>query len=537
LLGAVLMLLVIAYVNVINLLLVRTDSRRKELAVRSALGAGRMQVWRNLMIEGLLLAAAGTTGGCLLSFWVLRALPAISPLDVPRLDEAALDPRAGMVALALCLASAAVFALVPALRLPRGGEEQRILRSAGRSAGVTAGSIRLRRLLAAAEMALAVTLVIGSALLVKSLQRLKGVDPGFSARQVLSLELQHQKERYARLQDLTGFYAEVFRQVGALPGVLSTAATFDPPLTSSWAQAFDIEGAPPLPSGVDRVALYRTVSTGYFETLGVPLVSGRFFREDDDTRHAGAAIVNQAFVRAFFPGQSPLGRRLFIPYTEPTWGDEVPSTFTIVGIVGDEKLSGMEADAEPAFYLPFRQTSHLKMTILVRTTGEPLALLPEVRKRLHAIDPELPISRAATLDQIVGQEVARPRFNAWILNAFSACALLLAMVGLWGVLSLSVQLRTHEIGIRMAVGASHASVFGLMVLHGLAPALAGIVGGVLGAVALSRLLRSLLFGVSPTDPAIYVLVPAVLLLVALLACLAPARRASTTDPMEVLRAE
>lgn len=537
LLGAVLMLLVIAYVNVINLLLVRTDSRAKELAVRSALGARSLQVWRSLVTEGLLLAAMGTVGGGLLAFWVLQLLPAISPQGVPRLDEAALDSRVGMVAFVLCLASAAVFALVPALRLPRGGELPRVLRSAGRAAGVTAGNLRFRRLLAAAEMALAVTLVIGSALLVKTLQRLQGVDPGFSARRILSLELQHRAERYSRLQDLTGFYGELFRQIDSLPGVVSTAGTYDPPLTSSWSQIFDIEGGPEMPPGADREALYRTVTPGYFETLGVRLVEGRLFREDDDTRHAGATIVNQAFVRAYFPDQRPLGRRLFIPYTEPTWGDEIPSTFTIVGVVGDEKLSGLEADAEPAFYLPFRQTPHLNMTILVRTTGDPLALLPDVRRRLRALDPELPIARSATLDQIVGQAVARPRFNAWVLTTFSACSLLLAIVGLWGVLSLSARQRTHEIGIRMAVGASRASVFGLMLRHGLTPALAGIVGGVVGAVALRGLLRGLLFDVSPTDPATYAFVLSVLLLVSLLACFAPARRASSTDPMEVLRAE
>ncbi|HKH46948.1 MAG TPA: ABC transporter permease [Thermoanaerobaculia bacterium] len=536
--GAVIMLLVIAYVNIINLLLVRTDARAKELAVRSALGAGRVQVWRSLVTEGLLLAAAGTIGGGLITFWILRILPAISPEGVPRLDEAALSTRIGMVALILCLASAAVFALVPALRLPRGGEVQKVLRSAGRSVGVTAGSLHFRRLLTAAEMALAVTLVIGSALLVKTLQRLQGVDPGFTARRVLSLELQHREERYPRLQDLTGFYAELFRQIGSLPGVVSTAGTYDPPLTSSWSQSFDIEGGPEAPAGVDRAALYRTVTPSYFETLGARLVDGRVFREDDDTLHAGAAIVNEAFVRTYFPGQNPLGRRLFVPNTEPTWGDEVPSSFTIVGVVGDEKLSGLEAEAEPAFYLPFRQTPHLKMTILVRTTrSDPLALLPEVRKRLRALDPELPIAHAATFEQIAGQAVARPRFNTWVLTTFSLCSLLLAIVGLWGVLSLSARQRTHEIGIRMAVGASRASVFGLMIRHGLTPALAGIIGGVVGAIALSGLLRGLLFGVSPTDPATYVLVTALLLLVSLLACCAPARRASATDPMEVLRAE
>lgn len=266
-------------------------------------------------------------------------------------------------------------------------------------------------------------------------------------------------------------------------------------------------------------------------------MDGRSFREDDDSLHPGAAIVNRAFVRAFFLDRGPLGRRLVIPGTEPTWGEEVPSIFTIVGVVADEKLSGLAADARPAFYLPFRQTPHLRMTLLIHTAGDPLARLPEVRRLLRALDPELPISRAATLDQIVRRAVAKPRFNAWVLGAFSACALLLAVVGLWGVLSLGARHRTHEIGIRMAVGASRASVFGLMLRHGLAPALAGIVAGILGAVALSRIVSGLLYGVSSTDPATYALVSAGFLVVALLASCAPARHASTTDPIEVLRGD
>jgi predicted permease len=536
LLGAVGMLLLIAYVNVFNLLLVRADSRSRELAVRSALGAGRGQVWRSLVTEGLLLAAAGMAGGGVLAFWALRIIPLISPQGVPRLDEAALGAKVVLTALVLCLGSAAVFALVPALRLPRGSELQKVLRGTGRAVA-TPASLRFRRLLAAAEMALAVILVIGSALLIRTLQHLQGVDPGFAARRIVSLELQHRADHYAKLQDLTALYSELFRQVGALPGVVAAAAAYDPPLSSSWSQSFDIEGSPPPADGSDRGALYRTVSTGYFETLGLPLEDGRLFREDDDTAHAGVTIVNRAFVRAFSPGRNPLGRRLSIPGTEPTWRNEIPVLFTIVGVVGDEKLSGLEADAKPAFYLPFRQTPHLKMTVLVRTTGDPLAQLPEIRKRLHALDPELPITRTATLDQIVERAVAKPRFNAWVLGAFSACSLLLAMVGLWGVLSLSARQRTQEIGIRMAVGASRTDIFGLMVRHGLAPALAGIAAGALGALVLSRAVRGMLYGVSPTDPVTYGVVCIVLLLVALLACLAPARRASATDPLEVLRAE
>jgi predicted permease len=395
-------------------------------------------------------------------------------------------------------------------------------------------------------MALAVVLVVGSGLLVRSFARLQAVDPGFARGSVLTFKVLPHPSAYPEMHRLTGFYDDLLGELGSLPGVVSVAAAYDHPLDSNWTQSFRLATGPE----PDRwqTGAFRTVTPGYFRTLGVEILDGRGFTAGDHAAAPGAAIVNQAFVRRHFPDRAAtdrvasdrpaVGQRLELVTTHWRWGDEaIPSSFEVVAVVEDVRFKGLSSPAEPAFYLPYGQTPHYVMTVLVRTEREPLALLPEIRARLRAIDPSVPIARVETLGQLLSSEVAKPRASAFALAAFAAGALLLAMIGMWGVLSFAVSRRTREIGVRMALGAAGRQVFGWAIWHGLRPALAGVTAGILGAAALSRVLRGVLYEISPTDPATFLAVPVLLLAAAFAACAVPAARAARTDPMAVLRDE
>ncbi len=543
LLGAVGLTLLIACANVANLFLVRADQRRKEFALRSALGASRLRIWRQVTLEGALLALAGALLGTLLAFWALRLLPRVSPEKVPRLDEIALDPRVLGATLGLCLLCGLLCTLVPAFQAGRLDLDS-VLRAGGRRGSGT-GSPRLRQLLVVTEMALAVVLVVGSGLLLRSFSRLSAVDPGFERGHVLTFKLLPHASAYPEMHQLTGFYDRAFAELRSVPGVTSVAAAYDHPLDSNWTQSFRLEagsggdGNVP-PEGGQRNnsqgGAFRTVTADYFATMGVEILAGRGFTEGDDAGAPGAVIVNETFVRRHFPDREPLGQRLEAITTHWQWGDDaIPSSFRVVGVVEDVRFKGLAAPPEAAFYIPYRQTPHFAMTTLVRAERELGA--QEIRDRLRAIDPRVPIARVETLDALLSSEVAKPRFSALALSGFAAGALLLAVLGMWGVLSYAVRQRVHEIGIRLALGAAGREVFRWAIWHGLRPAFAGVAAGVLAAAALSRLLRGVLFEISPTDPATFVAVPVLLLAAAFLACALPALRAARTDPMAVLREE
>lgn len=532
LLAAVAMLTLIACANVANLTLLRADSRRREIALRAALGAGRLRILRQFLAEGALLALAGAALGLPAALAGTRLLPALSPVDIPRLDEAGLSLPVLALTLGVCLAVMAMIGLASGLRL--GERMESGLREGGRGVSARFG---LQRLLVAAETGLAVVLLICAALLTSSFQRLQAVDPGFEAGDVLVLTLLHSPERYSEMHRLTEFYERLLEEVAALPGVLSVSASYDHPMEANWTQGFGIEGVPPPDPEQGRLALFRTVSPGYFRTMGLDLIQGRSFRPGDGADAPGAAIVNQSFVDRFLEGRNPLGQRLTARTTQWQWGDEIPNAFDIVGVVGDVKFSGLAASSQPAYYLPFAQTPQFKMALLVRTRSDPMESLPAIRSKLRTLDAELPLAQIDTIENILYQSVAQPRFGSLTIGLFAAAAWFMATAGLWGVLSHATRNRLHEIGLRMALGAGRTRIFAHLLGHGMKPALAGTLLGAASALAVSRLLNSMLFETDPADPFIYVLVPAVLLGVAAAACALPARTAARTDPMRVLRRE
>lgn len=534
LLGAVGLLLAIACVNVINLLLVRTSARERELAVRAAMGTDRKKLLRLFLVESVFLVLPGVALGLVLASWSIRLLADLVYTDVPRLTEALVDLRVLAAAAGLGLFTFLIFTLAPLLQV-RWRRLEAALHAGGKSAGGRREGSRLRRLLVAVEMTMAVMLVLGSTLLIKSFERLQDVELGISAERVLLFELQLPSSLYPEMHHLTSFFDELLGEIRALPGVTAAAAAYDHPLASNWSQSFTVEGAPE-PAPDDRPsALFRTVTPGYLETVGLHLLRGRDVVAGDTADAPGAVIISQELARRHFPDGSPLGQRLSISTTPWMWGDAIPDSFEIVGVVEDVRSTGLTGDVEPAFYIPYAQTPHHGMTILVQTTGEPRSVLPAVRQRLQALAPTLPASGVTTLGEVHSEMVARPRFTTVVLGAFAVVSLLLAMVGLWGVVQQGVLQRRREIGVRMALGADGGNIHRWMLWNGLQPVSLGLIAGIAGALALQQVLTKLLFGISATDPATYAQVAVGLLLVSLLACLLPARRAARTDPMTVLR--
>jgi putative ABC transport system permease protein len=386
-------------------------------------------------------------------------------------------------------------------------------------------------------MALAVMLLVGAGLLVKSFANLERVDPGFASGRVLIFDLDHPKARYPERGQLVSFYELLFARLAGLPGVTRVAASYDPPLASNWYQSFELPDVPPPTGGQDRGGVFRTVTPGYFEALGVKLIEGRGFTEADDVGAPGAVIVNEALSRRFLPGRSPLGQRFEAATTQWRWGEAVPRRFHVVGVVKNEVFGDLAKPPEPAFYLPFRQTPQDRMSVMLRTRGEPLRLLPEIRRQLRELDPRLAVARVTTLEEAQSDSVARPRFRALVLAAFASAALLLALIGLSSVLSEAVHHRRREIGVRLALGAEPRNVFLWLMGEGLRPAIRGLVLGLGGALALGRLLARLLYEVTPADPGVYAAVALSLMAAGAATCLIPAWRASRTDPVIALRAE
>jgi putative ABC transport system permease protein len=526
--------LAIACVNVSHLLLLRAAARERDIAVRVALGAGRRGIARLFLAEDLVLALAGGTLGLLVAFATIRAIVAWSPVDVPRLPDAGLDARALAAALVACIASGLLVSVLPvihwAARDPAG-----LLRAQGAAAGGLA-TRRWRHVLAAGETGLAVVLVVGACLLAKSFARLRDVDPGFQSGLVLVFDLGHPAGRYSDRSRLVTFYERLFERLLSVPGVRRAAASYDPPLASNWYQSFELPDVPPRP-GEDRGAAFRTVTPGYFDTLGVEVLEGRAFTEADDAGAPGAVIVNRALVRRFFAGYGPLGQRFEATTTQWRWGETVPRLFRVVGVVEDEAFAEPGSPAEPAFYVPFRQTPHERMSVLLRASVDPRSLVHDVRRQLRELDPRLPLADVTTLAEIESKAVARPRFRTLVLGAFAGSALLLALLGLSGVLSDAVGQRRREIGVRLALGADRPSVFWMMLREGLRPALQGLALGLGAALLLGRFLSSFLFGVAPRDPAVFLGVAVVLLAAGAGACSVPAWRAARTEPMSALRAD
>lgn len=532
LLGAVAAVLLLACANVAGLLLARSAARARELAVRRALGAGRLPLVRLVLSESLLLALLGGVAGAALAALGVEALLRALPTEIPRAGDVAVDARVLFFALVLSLTASVAAGLLPALQASSAAPLLALKQAVPGGAG---GPGRLRGPLVVGQVAVALVLLTGGTLLARSFGNLREVSPGFVSEGVLAFELLLPPSRYAEHHRVAAAWKELVERLEGLPSVRSAAVAYDSPLETNWIDSFVVEGA--ASSEQPSSARLGIASPGYFNTLGIPVTKGRGFDERDDASHPGVAVVSDAFARAHFPGEDPIGRVLAIRTPSAIWGEKAPARFEIVGTAGDTRSQGLAAPPEPTFYLAAAQFPSQSMKVLLRTAGDPLALVPAVRETLARLDPELAPSEVTSLARLVDANVAQPRFNALVLAVFAALALTLAAVGLYGLLAHSVALRTREIGVRMALGARRSTVTGLVVRQGLRLFGTGLALGMAGSLAVTRVLSGLLFGVTATDPVSFLAAPLVLTATAAVAAFVPARRAAGVEPAAALRYE
>ena len=532
LLATVAFVLLIACANIANLLLARATSRQKEIAIRAALGAGRVRLIRQLLTESLLLSLVGGALGFLLAVWGSSLLVSLIPEDVPRVHEVSVDGRILAFTLLISFVTGVVFGLAPALqaaKLDLNASLKEGLR------GTTAGlrENRFRGLLVVSEVAMAVVLMVSASLLIKSFVRLLEVKPGFNPSHVLTMDVQLPNlppSRYAKEEAQTAFFAQLMDRIKALPGVQGAGSVVTLPLTGAFESTdLIIEGRPKLPSGQEPDADYTTVTTDFFQTLQIPLLKGRQFTARDSKEAPGVIIINDILARSYWPNEDPIGKRFTVGFEK--------SPREIIGVVGSIKQTTLDADVRPAMYMPHLQSPNSGMTLIVRTSGEPLALAAAVREQVRALDKDVPVTHIQTMDQVFGASVAQPRFSMLVVGLFAALALILSSVGIYGVMAYSVSRRAHEIGVRMALGARTSQVMQLVLKEGMVLALMGIAIGLFGAFALTRLMATLLYGVGAKDPFTFVSVATLLAVVALIACYIPARRATKVDPLVALRYE
>ena len=533
LLGAVAFVLLIACANVANLLLARAATREKEIAIRVALGARRSRIVRQLLTESAVLGLTGGAAGLLMAVGGLKVLVALSPGDIPRFDQAGIDGRVLVFTLAVSLLTGLIFGLVPSLQTSK-PDLNSTLKEGGRGTTGGAGGVRVRNLLVVSEIALSLVLLLGAGLLIRSFIRLQQFDLGFNPDNLATMRIQLPGSKYREPAQVDAFYKQLLERIEALPGVQSVGAISavfldDTPNSTN----FSIEGRP-VPTGTDAIEVpLDSVSSGYFRTMGIPLQRGREFDERDVRGSTPVVIVNETFARRFFPDEDPLGKRFVYGGAGPDNNEWI----TIVGVVGDMRRTGFDRPVRPETFLPQSQNPSGTLTIVARTAGKPESLSGTLRAEVWAVDRDQSVFDLKTMHQTLSEMSSQRRFNMLLLGVFAALALTLAAVGIYGVMSYSVAQRTHEIGIRMALGARGNDVLGMVVRRGMVLASAGIGVGLIGAIALTRLMSSLLYGVSATDPLTFVVIPMVLAAVALGACFVPARRATKVDPMIALRYE
>jgi putative ABC transport system permease protein len=536
LLAAVGLVLLIACANVAGLLLAQYAGRSKEIAIRAALGAGRVRLLRQFFLEGLLLSIFGTVAGVALASIGTKVLLQFVPAGVPRLAQVSLNLTVLAFTMLISLGTCLIFGLIPAWHASK-PDLHSTLEHSGRTSGPGAARLRFRQLLVVFQVSLAVMLVIGAGLLIKSFWLLQKVDPGFRAEGVLSAGLTLPHTKYSEPEQVNNFHKQLLERVSSLPGVTTATIAYDHPLQSNWLDSFQIEGRVATPEDRSLSANFIPVGPNYFETVSVQLAAGRKFTPQDDQDHPGVAIVNESFVKRYFPHENALGQRIRPAPPARIWRNERFTSFEIVGIVRDVKLAGLEASSEPAYYLPASQAPLADMTILVRTTNDPLAVVGPLRQAVLSIDPNQPLSNVSTMEKVVDDSIAQRRLNMLLMGLFGGLAMLLSAVGIYGLLSHAVTQRTQEMGIRMALGAQVSDVLKLVLKQGMMLALAGEAIGLVGAFLLTRLMQGLLFGVTPNDATTFVAVVGVLTTVALLACYIPARRATKVDPLIALRYE
>jgi putative ABC transport system permease protein len=535
LVGAVGFVLLIACANVANLLLARAMARETELAVRTAVGAGRGRLVRQLLTESLMLGLLGGLAGLLIAFWGADMLVALQPDGIPRLNEVAIDRDVALFTLGVSLLAGLVFGAIPALQMTRGSLAGS-LKYAGRANMAGRGNVRMRAMLVVAEMALAVMLLAGAGLLIKSFGRLQGVDPGFRPEETLSFELSLPPTKYSEQTQIVSFYDRLVERMRALPGVQAAGGVMGLPLSGlGFNFTFRVLGRPEYAPGQHQDIAVRVATPDYFRTLGIPLKRGRLFADTDTAQGPKVALLSETAARQHFPNEDPIGQRI-----ELGWHGGPGATRAggeVVGIVGDVREFGLDEEYAAEIYLPMRQWPVGSMTIVARSVVPPLSLVEDVKRAVGEIDPDLPVSNVRTVEELVADSVAQPRFYMLLLAAFAGVALILAAIGIFGVMSYTVSQRTREIGIRMALGAHSSSVVSMVVRQAMWLALLGLSLGVVGALALSQTITTLLFDLSPTDPFTFATVATLLALVAFLASWLPARRAASVDPMVALRAE
>jgi putative ABC transport system permease protein len=536
LLGAVGFVLLIACANVANLLLARAAARSKEIAVRTALGATRERLLRQLLTESVLVSLAGGAVGLLLAWLGVRALVAMDIGNLPRSDEIGIDLNVMLFTLLVSLLAGVLFGLAPAIHTATPNLHG-ALKEGGR--GTTdRGSHALRRSLVVTEVALALTLLTGAGLLLKSFARLQGVDPGFEPTNLLTFNLSLPATRYANDTTQAAFFDQVLPAIARVPGVTGVGGTSVMPFGGSWSTgSFEIEGytAPenqPGPWGDIRV-----VSPRFFEAMRIPLLRGRYLTDDDRADSRPVAVIDQEFVRRYWPNDNPIGKRFTFGPPDGVTDTTQNEWIEVVGVVGHTAHEGLDADPRLQLYLPYRQVTFPFMAVAVRTSGSPDRFVNLVRRAVHSVDPDQPISAVSNMDEMMSRSVGQRRLSMMLLSLFSGIALVLASIGIYGVMSYSVTQRARELGVRIALGADRGDVLRLVLRQGMGLALMGIGIGLAAALALTRLIESQLYGVAATDPATFALVAAVLAVTALLANLFPAVRAMRMDPAMVLREE
>jgi putative ABC transport system permease protein len=531
--GAVGCVLLIACANVANLLLARATGRQREFAIRSALGAGRARIVRQLLTESLVLAFAGAAAGLLLAAWGIAALQRAAPTNIPRLTSVTIDVPVLVFTLIVAIATGVIFGIAPAWRSVPTSEGE-ALKESGRSGGEGSRGRHARHTLAVVEVAIALVLLVGAGLLARSLIVIARTDLGFNPRNVLALSIELPRQKYSDDPTVSRFYEQAVERLSALPGVRSVgvgSSVLLGPLPTS--ASLSVEGHPAPGNAVNVPVPYDTVTNGYFATLGIPLTRGRLFGPEDAETAPARVVVNEAFVRRFFPSGDPLGKR--VAFGDPQ--DPRVQWLTIVGVVADTRRGGLDRPVWAELYLPLTQSADPRLTVLVRTAGDPLAIARAAEEQIWAIDPGQPVASVRTLEQLVARAQANRRFTMTMLGAFALVALMLAAVGIYGVIAYSTAQRTQEIGIRVALGATRGDVLQMVLSDGLRIATLGSVIGIAAASAASRLLSGLLFGVSSHDPLTFVALPAAVLMVAALASWIPARRVLAVEPTIALRGE
>jgi putative ABC transport system permease protein len=532
LMGAVGLVLLIACANVANLFFARSMARQKEVAIRTALGATRWRILRQFLTEALLLSLMSAALGTLLSLWGTKAMLSLSRGSLPRGYEVGIDGVVLAFTILTALLATILSALTPALQASRINLAQSLKEA---SRGMLGGrrSTRVRGVLVVFEVALSLVLLIGAGLMIKSLATVLKIDPGFKPENTISMNLALVRSRYPTPANQVSFFQDVNRRVKELPGVQTAGLVSSVPLSGGvYAGGFSIDGRVSAAENEDLVSDRRMISEDYFDALGVSLLRGRVFSERDDQTSQGVAIVSESLVHRFIPGEEPIGKRIKLGGRDSTrpW-------LVIVGIVRDVHDSALESDVRPCVYVPYPQFATSSMTLVVRAVSDPKLLVSSIRNEVWKVDKDQAVTDVKTMDQFVSDSIVPRKLNAWVLAIFGCLALVLATVGIYGVISYSVTQRVQEIGIRMALGAQPSNVIRLVLGSGMSLVFAGVAIGLMGSLALTRVMTSLLFGVSATDPFTLLVMSGLLIAVAIAACYVPARRAARIDPMVALRSE